>query len=110
MFYLLLMKLVLSCLFQKREGGNGTVTSPSDKSSGIKSVSIPSTPQAESVNLNAESRLSNSLLTDSTPSVDHLSEARHDREVPEDNYLGGETPLVCSQQPYNIVSLSFTLQ
>lgn len=78
---------------RKREGGNGTVTSPSDKSSGIKSVSIPSTPQAESVNLNAESRLSNSLLTDSTPSVDHLSEARHDREVPEDNYLGGETPL-----------------
>lgn len=84
------------------------MTSLSDKSSGIKSVSTPSTPQAESLNLNAESRLSNSLLTDSTPSVDHLSEARQDREVPEDNYLGGETPLVCSQISCNMVSLSFT--
>uniref|UniRef100_A0A5B6ZF27 Putative kinesin-related protein 4 n=1 Tax=Davidia involucrata TaxID=16924 RepID=A0A5B6ZF27_DAVIN len=66
--------------------------STSDKSSGVKSVSTPSTPQAESVNFHSESRHSHSLLTESTP-ADLLSEVRQDREVPEDNFLGQETPL-----------------
>lgn len=35
-----------------------------------------------------------SLPTESTNSADHLSEARPDRELPGDNFLGQETPLV----------------
>lgn len=78
---------------RKRESGSGTLTSTSDKSSGVKSISTPSTPQAESVNIRMESRLSHSLLTETTPSAEHLPEARQDREVPDDNFLGQETPL-----------------
>ncbi|XP_022766846.1 kinesin-like protein KIN-7K, chloroplastic isoform X1 [Durio zibethinus] len=78
---------------RKRDSGVGTLTSASDKSSGIKSNSTPSTPQAGSNNFHAESRLSQSLLTASSPPMDLLSDARQDREVPEDNYLGQETPL-----------------
>ncbi|KAK9290950.1 hypothetical protein L1049_009130 [Liquidambar formosana] len=77
---------------RKRESG-GALTSTSDKSSGIKSISTPSTPQADSVNFHAESRLSHSLLSESSPSADLLIEARQDREVPEDSFLGQETPL-----------------
>ncbi|XP_031102750.1 kinesin-like protein KIN-7K, chloroplastic [Ipomoea triloba] len=73
---------------RKREGGSGTLASTSDKSSGLKSNSTPSTPQAESVNVHMES-----LPTESTNSADHLSEARPDRELPGDNFLGQETPL-----------------
>lgn len=65
------------------------MASTSDKSSGLKSNSTPSTPQAESVNVHMES-----LPTESTNSADHLSEARPDRELPGDNFLGQETPLV----------------
>lgn len=75
----------------------GTLASAGDKSSGIMSLSTPSTPQGESSNLHTEARLSHSLLTESSPSVDILSEAREDREVHEDNFLGQETPLVCDQ-------------
>lgn len=64
----------------------------SDKSSGAKSTSTPSTPQAESVN-HAESRLSHSLPPESSPSVDLVSEAREDKDIPEDSLLGHETPL-----------------
>ncbi|KAL3534130.1 hypothetical protein ACH5RR_002591 [Cinchona calisaya] len=78
---------------RKRESGTGTLTSTSDKSSGVKSTSTPSTPQAESVNIHMDSRLSHSLPTESTPSAEHLPEVRQDREVPEDNFLGQETPL-----------------
>ncbi|XVF75947.1 hypothetical protein PTKIN_Ptkin13bG0228200 [Pterospermum kingtungense] len=78
---------------RKRDSGAGTVTSASDKSSGIKSNSTPSTPQAGSNNCHAESRLSQPLHTASSPTMDLLSDARHNREVPEDNYLGQETPL-----------------
>ncbi|KAL6986966.1 Kinesin-like protein KIN-7D, chloroplastic [Sarracenia purpurea var. burkii] len=77
---------------RKRDSGLGTLASPSDKSSGIKSMSTPSTPQAESINYQMESRHSQSLLTESTP-VDLLSEARQDREGPDNNFLGQETPL-----------------
>lgn len=69
--------------------------SPSDKSSGIKSISTPSTPQADGINLPSESRLSHSLITEDSP-VDLFSETRQDREVPVDDLLGQETPLVCN--------------
>lgn len=85
----------MSILGQKRDSGAGTLTSTSDRSSGIKSTSTPSTPQAESGNFHPESRLSHSLLTESSPSADLLSEAREDREVGQENFLGQETPLVC---------------
>ncbi|GFY99842.1 P-loop containing nucleoside triphosphate hydrolases superfamily protein [Actinidia rufa] len=51
---------------RKRDSGLGTGASISDKSSGVKSVSTPSTPQAESVNFQSESRLSHCLLMEST--------------------------------------------
>lgn len=83
------------CFFyQKRDSSLGPLTSTSDKSSGIKSTSTPSTPRAESINFRTESRLSQSLLTETSPSADLLSDARHDRGVPEDSFLGQETPSV----------------
>ncbi|KAI9153037.1 hypothetical protein LWI28_004834 [Acer negundo] len=77
---------------RKRDSGFGPLTSTSDKSSGIKSCSTPSTPQAGSSNFHTESR-PHSGLTEIFPSVDLLSESRQDREIPEDNFLGQETPL-----------------
>ncbi|XP_008241185.1 PREDICTED: kinesin-related protein 4 [Prunus mume] len=82
---------------RKRDSGAGTLTSTSDRSSGIKSTSTPSTPQAESGNFHAESRLSQSLLTESSPSGDLLSEAREDREVGQENFLEQETPLTTTK-------------
>ncbi|PQQ01458.1 kinesin-like protein KIN-7K chloroplastic [Prunus yedoensis var. nudiflora] len=82
---------------RKRDSGAGTLTSTSDRSSGIKSTSTPSTPQAESGNFHAESRLSHSLLTESSPSADLLSEAREDREVGRENFLGQATPLTTTK-------------
>ncbi|XP_056158762.1 kinesin-like protein KIN-7K, chloroplastic isoform X2 [Syzygium oleosum] len=78
---------------RKRDSGLGTLASTSDKSSGVKSVSTPSTPQAESGNFLTESRLSQSLVTESSPVADILCESREDRDVREDNFLGQETPL-----------------
>uniref|UniRef100_A0A7N2M358 Uncharacterized protein n=2 Tax=Quercus lobata TaxID=97700 RepID=A0A7N2M358_QUELO len=60
-------------------------------------MSTPSTPQAESNHFHTESRLSHSLLTESSPSADPLSEARDDREIHEDNFLGQETPLTSTK-------------
>ncbi|KAL5806268.1 hypothetical protein ACOSQ4_029001 [Xanthoceras sorbifolium] len=77
---------------RKRDSGLGPLTSTSDKSSGIKSSSTPSTPQAGSSNFHTESR-PHSLLMEISPSDDLLSESRQDREIPEDNFLGQETPL-----------------
>ena len=77
----------------------GTGASTSDKSSGVKSISTPSTPQAESVNFQSESRLSHSLLMENTPK-DILSEARKDRDGPDNSFLGQETPLVCNIRFY----------
>ncbi|KAJ6994259.1 hypothetical protein NC653_017172 [Populus alba x Populus x berolinensis] len=76
---------------RKRDSGSGMSTS--DKSSGVKSNSTPSTPQAENSNYHAESRLSHPSLAESSPSADLLFEVRQDREVPEDNFLEQETPL-----------------
>ncbi|GMI63354.1 kinesin 7.3 [Hibiscus trionum] len=78
---------------RKRDTGTGTLTSVSDKSSGIKSNSTPSTPQAGNNNFHAESRLSQSIVTANSPAMDILLDARHDREDPEDSSLGQETPL-----------------
>ncbi|KAF9680731.1 hypothetical protein SADUNF_Sadunf06G0152000 [Salix dunnii] len=75
---------------RKRDSGLGMSTS--DKSSGVKSNSTPSTPQAENHNYHAESRLSHPSLAESSPSADLLSEVRQDRELPEDNFLELETP------------------
>ncbi|KAJ4835033.1 Kinesin-like protein KIN-7L, chloroplastic [Turnera subulata] len=75
---------------RKRDSGLGTSTS--DRSSGVKSNSTPSTPQAEHNNFHPESRFSHPLLVESSPSADLISDVRQDREVPEDNYLGQETP------------------
>ncbi|KAI4300664.1 hypothetical protein L6164_034014 [Bauhinia variegata] len=78
---------------RKRDSGMSSLTGTSDKSSGAKSISTPSTPQAESAN-HTEARLSDSIPTESSPSADLVAEAREDKEVCEDNLLGQETPLV----------------
>ncbi|KAK6941955.1 Kinesin motor domain [Dillenia turbinata] len=75
---------------RKRDSSGGTLTATSDKSSGIKSISTPSTPQAEPV-ISTESRLSHSLSAENTP-IDLLSETIQDRELPEDNFLEQDTP------------------
>ncbi|PIA53161.1 hypothetical protein AQUCO_00900041v1 [Aquilegia coerulea] len=76
---------------RKRDSGSATLTSiDGDKSSGTKSITSPSTPQAESINCPTEPRISNSLLTESTPSADLLLEVGEDGEVPDDNYSARE--------------------
>lgn len=77
---------------QRRDSGSGTLASTSDRSSGLKSTSTPSTPQAE--NHHMESRNSHSTPTESTPSAERLSDVRLDKEVSEDNLLDQETPVV----------------
>ncbi|RDX83540.1 Kinesin-like protein KIN-7K, chloroplastic, partial [Mucuna pruriens] len=71
---------------------DSALTGTSDKSSGAKSTSTPSTPQAESGN-HAESRLSHSQPAESSPSADLASDAREDKYIHEDSLLGQETPL-----------------
>ncbi|KAB2013201.1 hypothetical protein ES319_D09G141200v1 [Gossypium barbadense] len=78
---------------RKRDSGMESMMSASDKSSGNKSNSTPSTPKSGSKKFNVESRLSQSLFTESSPCKDLLSDARRHREVPENDYLGQETPL-----------------
>ncbi|XP_012485648.1 kinesin-like protein KIN-7K, chloroplastic isoform X1 [Gossypium raimondii] len=78
---------------RKRDSGMESMMSASDKSSGNKSNSTPSTPKSGSKKFNLESRLSQSLFTESSPCMDLLSDARRHREVPENDYLGQETPL-----------------
>ncbi|KAL2320882.1 hypothetical protein Fmac_029851 [Flemingia macrophylla] len=71
---------------------DSALTGASDKSSGAKSISTPSTPQGESGN-HVESRLSHSQPAESSPSADLASEAREDKYIHEDSLLGEETPL-----------------
>nr|KYP70631.1 Kinesin-related protein 11 [Cajanus cajan] len=71
---------------------DSALTGTSDKSSGAKSISTPSTPQAESSN-HVESRFSHSQPAESSPSADLASEAREDKYIHEDSLLGEETPL-----------------
>ncbi|XP_047960208.1 kinesin-like protein KIN-7K, chloroplastic [Salvia hispanica] len=79
---------------RKRDSGIGALASSSDKSSGVKSTSSPSTPQADSTNSHMEARHSHSLPSDNTP-VDQISDMKHTEEVfePDDTYLGQETSL-----------------
>ncbi|KAL9237783.1 hypothetical protein vseg_012290 [Gypsophila vaccaria] len=76
---------------------DGSLGASSDKSSVVKSNSTPSTPQAESVIYHAESRFSQSLLTDRTDSAELSPVARSDREMPEDIFSGQETPLTSAK-------------
>ncbi|XP_014495926.1 kinesin-like protein KIN-7K, chloroplastic [Vigna radiata var. radiata] len=71
---------------------DSALTGTSDKSSGAKSTSTPSTPQAESGN-HLESRLSHSQPAESSPSADLASEAREDKYIHEDSLMGQDTPL-----------------
>ncbi|KAJ6300390.1 hypothetical protein OIU76_021230 [Salix suchowensis] len=75
---------------RKRDSGLGMSTR--DKSSGVRTNGAPSTNQEENCNYHTESRLPHPLLTESSPSADFLSEVRQDIEVPEDNFIGQETP------------------
>lgn len=87
--------VILKFLLQKRESGLATlISTDGDKSSEIKSFTAPSTPQAESINCPTEPRISNSLITESTPSSDLLLEVAQNREVPDDHFSGQETPFV----------------
>ncbi|KAL3632389.1 Kinesin-like protein KIN-7D, chloroplastic [Castilleja foliolosa] len=83
---------------KKRDGGNGALASSSDKSSGVKSTSSPSTPQG-STNIHMDARRSSSLLSESTPSADRLSDGKHIRELfePEDGFLGEESPMATDE-------------
>ncbi|XP_017241405.1 kinesin-like protein KIN-7K, chloroplastic isoform X1 [Daucus carota subsp. sativus] len=76
---------LLNWLKPRKRDSSGTFTSTSDRSSGTKSVSTPSTPKAESGNLLAESRLSHSTPTENTPSADLLLSIKHERETPEES-------------------------
>jgi hypothetical protein len=89
----ILLNSAFTIFYQKRESA---LTGTSDKSSGAKSTSTPSTPQADNDN-HVESRLSHSLAAESSPSADHISEAREDKDIQEDSLLGQETPLVFNE-------------
>ncbi|XP_022149413.1 kinesin-like protein KIN-7K, chloroplastic [Momordica charantia] len=78
---------------RKRDSGLGTLTNTSDRSSGVKSTSIPSTPRTDQNNVPTESRLSHSLRTESSPSVDLLSDAREEKEALEENIFDQDSPL-----------------
>ncbi|KAK4799694.1 hypothetical protein SAY86_025059 [Trapa natans] len=77
---------------RKRDSSMGALVSTNDKSSAAKSISTSSTPQGENCNFQTESRHSQSLVTESSPSADRLSETREDRDI-----LGHETPLNTSK-------------
>ncbi|XP_043691550.1 kinesin-like protein KIN-7K, chloroplastic [Telopea speciosissima] len=73
--------------FKLRKRDNSLVIMTStdgDKSSGTKSITTPSTPQAES-SCPTEPRISNSLPTETSP-TDVLLEADHDREDPDNSF------------------------
>ncbi|KAF5772863.1 putative plus-end-directed kinesin ATPase transcription factor bZIP family [Helianthus annuus] len=69
---------------------SGALTSTSDKSSGAKSISTPSTPQADNP---TESRHSHSLLTECR-SAEFSPGAPQDQELNDDAFLQQESPLI----------------
>ncbi|KAL8217093.1 hypothetical protein R6Q57_023930 [Mikania cordata] len=75
---------------RKRDGISGALTSTSDKSSGAKSTSTPSTPQADNP---AEIRHSHSLPTECR-SVESSPGAPQDQQINEDTFLQQESPLI----------------
>ncbi|GMH08221.1 hypothetical protein Nepgr_010061 [Nepenthes gracilis] len=74
----------------KKDGVSGTMPSTSNKSSGMKSNSTPSTPQV--INFPTESRHSQSPVTEATP-MELLPDARQNGDVLEDSFSGQDTPL-----------------
>lgn len=74
--------------------------------SGVKSVSTPSTPQAESSHFNAEPRHSHSLVAESSPLVTVLTEASEDRDAHEGSLFGQDTPLVSLNSNPSLILLS----
>ncbi|GAB2295466.1 Kinesin-like protein KIN-7D, chloroplastic [Dionaea muscipula] len=76
---------------RKKDGSLGTVTSTSDKSSGVRSISTPSTTQGDLI-FPIEPRISQSMVIEATPSAEHLhDDCRHDGEVLDDSFSGQET-------------------
>ncbi|KAI3791559.1 hypothetical protein L2E82_05378 [Cichorium intybus] len=79
---------------RRRDSISGALTSTSDKSSGAKSMSSPSTPPTDNnINLHTESRHSYSLQTESRYS-EFSSGARLDQEINDDTFLQQETSLI----------------
>ncbi|KAL9258989.1 Kinesin-like protein [Drosera capensis] len=78
---------------RKKDGSLGTVASTSDKSSGVRSISSPSTPQRD-FHFPNESRISPLVVAEATTSREPLDDCRHDREALEDSFSGQgtETP------------------
>ncbi|KAI3683650.1 hypothetical protein L1987_84162 [Smallanthus sonchifolius] len=77
---------------RKRDNLSGALTSTSDKSSGVKSISPLSTPPPGNHNPLIESIHSHSLPTECT-SAEFLLEPKQDQQIDEDNSLSQETPL-----------------
>ncbi|XP_071710526.1 kinesin-like protein KIN-7K, chloroplastic [Rutidosis leptorrhynchoides] len=75
---------------RRRDSISGALTSPSDKSSGAKSFSTPSTPPADNP---TESRHSHSLLLECR-SAELSPGPRHHQEISDDTFLLQESPLV----------------
>ncbi|XP_020675263.1 kinesin-like protein KIN-7D, chloroplastic [Dendrobium catenatum] len=78
--------------FKLKKRDSAITSSEGDKSSGTKSLTTPSTPQADCANLPSESRISNSLLSESSP-VNALAEASLNGDLASENVSLQETPL-----------------
>lgn len=87
---------MLNSIFLPQKRESGLAASDGDKSSGTKSHTTPSTPQAESIHFPLDTGLSNSLIPDSIPG-DHLLEVDNDRELAADDLSSQETPMVCNR-------------
>nr|GEV80723.1 kinesin-like protein KIN-7K, chloroplastic [Tanacetum cinerariifolium]GEV80726.1 kinesin-like protein KIN-7K, chloroplastic [Tanacetum cinerariifolium] len=75
---------------RRRDSISGALTSTSDKSSGAKSISTPSTPPADNP---TESRHSQSLLSECR-SAEFSPGARQHLEINDDTFLQQESPLI----------------
>lgn len=83
---------MLFTFLQKRDGA--VTSSDGDKSSGTKSLTTPSTPPADCANLPSDPRISNFLLSESSP-VNALAEASVNGDLASENVSLQGTPLVC---------------
>ncbi|PKA49590.1 Kinesin-like protein NACK1 [Apostasia shenzhenica] len=89
--------------FKLKKRDSAATSSDGDKSSGTKSLTTPSTPQADSSNLRSESRLSNSLLAENPP-IDALTEASVNGELHSEN-LSLQDTSPASPKPVDHVDL-----
>ncbi|XP_020599453.1 kinesin-like protein KIN-7D, chloroplastic [Phalaenopsis equestris] len=78
--------------FKLRRRDTALTSSDGDKSSGTKSLTTPSTPQADCANLPSEPRISNSILSECSP-VNALAEASLNGDLASENVSLQETPL-----------------